>query len=298
MATARSSLRSHDPGSTLEALAAERGFRACFAGEAEVGGRYSALSAFGLVPAALMGLDLEAIVGGALAMAEACRRPDPADNPGLRLGLELGTAWHEGRDKVILNPNPGEFGLWVEQLIAESTGKEGKGLVPCPDESPDGADRQPAAITLEEIGGIGAEFYRFECATAIAGAMIGIHPFDQPNVQEAKDRTGAILAGGEQPVLDSVSSLDEVLDSAEAGDYVAVLAFVPASAENERSLGEAARGAECANGSAYDGRLRAALPPTRPGSFTRAALAPGSSSRLSTIRPTSTFRGVSTASVG
>ena len=189
-----------DPGSELEALAAERAFRAVFAGEAEVGGRYSALSAFGVVPAALMGLDVEAILDGALTMADACRQRDSADNPGLRLGLELGTAWQERRDKVILNPNPGGFGLWVEQLIAESTGKEGTGLVPCPDESPEGPDRQPAAIELDGIDGVGAEFYRFEFATAIAGAMIGINPFDQPNVQEAKDRTGAILAGGQQPI--------------------------------------------------------------------------------------------------
>ncbi|MGI9659757.1 MAG: glucose-6-phosphate isomerase [Gaiellaceae bacterium] len=228
-----------DPGSELETLASERGFRATFSGEAEVGGRYSALSAFGMVPAALMGLDLEAVLDGALGMAEACRAPDVNENPGLALGLELGAAWHEGRDKVILNPNPGAFGLWVEQLIAESTGKDGKGLVPCPDESPEGADRQAAEIKLADIADVGAEFFRFEFATAIVGAMIGINPFDQPNVQEAKDRTGAILAGGEQPVLDPVGSVDSLLDSAREGDYVTLLAFVPASIENERELARA-----------------------------------------------------------
>ncbi len=228
-----------DPGSELETLAAERGFRATFTGEAEVGGRYSALSAFGIVPAALMDLDVEAILDGALAMAEACRRSEPADNPGLALGLELGAGWHEGRDKVILNPNPGAFGLWVEQLIAESTGKSGKGLVPCPEESPEGRDRQAASINVDDVAGVGAEFYRFEFATAIAGAMIGINPFDQPNVQEAKDRTGTILASGTQPVVDPVSSLDDLIGSANEGDYLALLAFVPADAENERALSQA-----------------------------------------------------------
>jgi glucose-6-phosphate isomerase len=228
-----------DPGSQLEVLASERGFRAVFAGEPAVGGRYSALSAFGLVPAALMGLDLGSIIGGALEMMGACRQPDPVRNPGLALGLELGQAWHEGRDKAILNPNPGAFGLWVEQLIAESTGKDGKGIVPCPDESPGGADRQAVSIQLTDIAGIGAEFYRFEFATAIAGAMLGINPFNQPNVQEAKDRTGAILASGEQPVLDPVGSLDALLESAEPGDYLALLAFVPATAETEDALGRA-----------------------------------------------------------
>ena len=228
-----------DPGSELEALATERDFRATFAGEAEIGGRYSALSPFGIVPAALMGLDIGAILDGAVAMAERCRQLEASDNPGLSLGLALGTAWHEGRDKVILNPNPGGFGLWAEQLIAESTGKEGKGLVPCPDESPEGPDRCPTEIALADVASIGAEFYRFEFATAIAGAMIGINPFDQPNVQEAKDRTAAILAGGEQPVLDPVGSVDSLLDSARAGDYLAVLALVPASEENERALASA-----------------------------------------------------------
>ena len=186
-----------------------------------------------------MGLDLGSIIGEALEMMGACRQPDPVRNPGLALGLELGQAWHEGRDKAILNPNPGAFGLWVEQLIAESTGKDGKGIVPCPDESPEGADRQAVSIQLTDIAGIGAEFYRFEFATAIAGAMLGINPFNQPNVQEAKDRTGAILASGEQPVLDPVGSLDALLESAEPGDYLALLAFVPATAETEDALGRA-----------------------------------------------------------
>ena len=228
-----------DPGSDLDVLATERRFRGCFKGEREIGGRYSALSPFGLVPAALMGLDLEAIVDGALKMAASCKLADAATNPGVALGLDLGNAWRAGRDKIALNPNPGGFGLWAEQLIAESTGKDNKGLIPCPDEDPAGPDRHAAEIRLTEIAGVGAEFYRFEFATAVAGAMLGINPFDQPNVQEAKDRTAAILAGGEQPVLDGVGSLDTLFDTAQEGDYVALLAFVPPTAENERRLAQA-----------------------------------------------------------
>ena len=228
-----------DPGSDLDVLATERRFRGCFKGEREIGGRYSALSPFGLVPAALMGLDLEVIVDGALKMAASCKLADAATNPGLALGLDLGNAWRAGRDKIALNPNPGGFGLWAEQLIAESTGKDNKGLIPCPDEDPAGPDRHAAEIRLTEIAGVGAEFYRFEFATAVAGAMLGINPFDQPNVQEAKDRTAAILAGGEQPVLDGVGSLDTLFDTAQEGDYVALLAFVPPTAENERRLAQA-----------------------------------------------------------
>ena len=228
-----------DPGSDLDALATERRFRACFKGEPEIGGRYSALSPFGLVPAALMGLDLEAIVDGALQMAASCKLADPDANQGLQLGLELGNAWRAGRDKIALNPNIGGFGLWAEQLIAESTGKDDKGLIPCPEEDPEGPDRHAAEIRLADIVGIGAEFYRFEFATAIAGAMLGINPFDQPNVQEAKDRTADILNGGEQPVLDAVGSPGALLDDAQEGDYVALLAFVPPNAENERRLAQA-----------------------------------------------------------
>ena len=212
-----------DPGSELETLARARGFRAVFAGEPEIGGRYSALSAFGTVPAALMGADLDALLGRAEAMARACRG---AESPGLELGLALGRGWREGRDKVVVNPNPGGFGLWVEQLLAESTGKEGKGLVPAPGESPDGPDRQEARVEIENPAELGAEFFRFEFATAVAGALMGINPFDQPNVQEAKDRTGAILAGGAEPSLERVGSLDELLAQAKPGDYFCIQAFV------------------------------------------------------------------------
>ena len=219
-----------DPGSELEKLAKERGFRAVFSGEPTIGGRYSALSAFGLVPAALMGVDLDRLLDGAESMLEACRVAE--DNPGLALGLALGTAWQDGRDKVVPQPNPHGFGLWVEQLLAESTGKNGRGLVPAPDESPDGADRQAREVELADAYGLGAEFFRWEFATAIAGVILEINPFDQPNVQEAKDRTNQILAGGDVSVP-LEGSVDELLAQARPGDYVAIQAFVD-PAEEER----------------------------------------------------------------
>ena len=129
-----------DPGSALEQLATERGM-SVFAGEPTIGGRYSALSPFGIVPAALMGIDIERVLASGERMAEACRGDA---NPGLQLGLQLGEHWREGRDKVCIGETDGNFGLWAEQLIAESTGKQGKGLVPAPGESSDGPDRQPA----------------------------------------------------------------------------------------------------------------------------------------------------------
>ena len=130
-----------DPGSELAALAQERKFAAVFVGEPTIGGRYSALSPFGLVPAALVGVDLARLLDRACEMADACRLDD--GNPGLDLGLALGEGWRAGRDKVCL-PNENGFGLWAEQLLAESTGKQGRGLVPAPGESPEGDDRQGA----------------------------------------------------------------------------------------------------------------------------------------------------------
>ena len=225
-----------DPGSALESLASECGFRATFLGEEEVGGRYSALSVFGLVPCALMGLDLGEIVSGALSMADACRRKSINENPGLSLGLDLGNGWIEGRDKVVLNSNFHGFGLWVEQLIAESTGKDKKGLVPCLGENPVGLDRQNIEIEFDDIAGLGSEFFRFEFATAIAGAVMRINPFNQPNVQESKDRTAAVLASREQLVLERFGSLDSLLESSEEGDYLALMAFVPSNSHNEEVL--------------------------------------------------------------
>jgi len=218
-----------DPGSELEQLARERGMRV-FAGEPTIGGRYSALSPFGLVPAALMDLDLDRILAGAVRMADDCR----ADaNPGLSLGLELGDGWREGRDKVCIPETQGSFGLWAEQLIAESTGKQGKGLVPAPGESPDGPDRQPADVRLPEPEAIGAEFFRWEFAVAVAGSILEINPFDQPNVQAAKDKTKEVLASGEDPQVPEEGSLDDLLADAGPPSYVAIQAFIDPMRERE-----------------------------------------------------------------
>ncbi|HJS70586.1 MAG TPA: hypothetical protein VJ744_07225, partial [Gaiellaceae bacterium] len=185
-----------DPGSELEALGRERGFAAVVWGEPTIGGRYSALSPFGLVPGALIGLDVEQLMTGATEMQEACRTDR---NPGLELGLALGHAWLEGRDKVVV-PEANGFGLWLEQLLAESTGKDGKGLVPAPGEAPAGRDRQARDVEVGSVRDLGAEFYRWEFATAVAGTILEINPFDQPNVQEAKDRTLEVLSGhGQAP---------------------------------------------------------------------------------------------------
>jgi len=219
-----------DPGSELEALARERGFRAVFAGEPEIGGRYSALSMFGLVPAALLGVDLGRFLDGAETMADACRGED--GNPGLELGLRLGEGWREGRDKVCLDPSPTGFGLWAEQLLAESTGKQGKGLVPAPGEPPDSPDRQRGELVLADPYDLAAELFRWEFATAVAGHVLGINPFDQPDVQAAKDKTSEVLAAGE-PDVSPRGSLQELLAQARAGDYVCVQAFVDPAREAE-----------------------------------------------------------------
>jgi hypothetical protein len=217
-----------DPGSPLEPVARERSAQ-LFAGEPTIGGRYSALSPFGLVPAALMGVDLNRLLDSTEKMLNACRVAD--DNPGLALGLALGSSWQEGRDKVVIRPNPHGFGLWVEQLLAESTGKEGRGLVPAPNESPDGLDRQAREVELADPYDLGAEFYRWEFATAVAGAVLEINPFDQPNVQQAKDRTNEVLSSGKIPVPEPEGSLDELLAQVKPGDYVAIQAFVDPAVE-------------------------------------------------------------------
>ena len=219
-----------DPGSELEQLANERGFRATFAGEAEVGGRYSALSMFGVVPAALLGVDVDRFVDTAGAMADACRGED--GNPGLELGLRLGAGWREGRDKVCLHASETGFGLWAEQLLAESTGKHGKGLVPAPGEPADGPDRQRGEVHVDEPHALGAELYRWEFATAVAGHVLGINPFDQPDVQAAKDKTSEVLAAGEPDVAPR-GDLDELLGQAGEGDYVCIQAFVDPAREGE-----------------------------------------------------------------
>jgi hypothetical protein len=220
-----------DPGSDLERLAQERGFRAVFAGEPTIGGRYSALSPFGIVPAALMGIDLDRLLANAGRMIEACRRED--GNPGFELGRQFGHGWREGRDKICIPETDGGFGLWAEQLIAESTGKQGRGLVPAPGESPDGPDRQLGDVAIADPYALGGEFFRWEFAVAVAGAYVEIDPFDQPDVQAAKDKTNEVLATGERPDLSPEGSVDELLSQAKEGDYVCVQAFIPPNAEND-----------------------------------------------------------------
>jgi glucose-6-phosphate isomerase len=218
-----------DPGSSLEKLAREQGFRRVFPGQPDIGGRFSALSNFGMVPAALAGVDVRGLVSRAKEMCKACSAEVPVkDNPGVVLGVVIAEAARAGRDKItfILSPGINTFGDWVEQLIAESTGKEGKGLVPVPerdlaDPGAYGNDRlfvhmelasepdenlQGALRTLESAShpvvrirlrdklDLGREFFRWELATATAGALLGINPFDQPNVQESKDNTNRLLA--------------------------------------------------------------------------------------------------------
>ena len=198
----------------------------------DIGGRYSALTYVGLVPASLIGLDLDALLASAGAMLGACREPDPDANPGVSLGIAIGTLARAGRDKLTFLPDDdiASFGAWAEQLIAESTGKHGVGIVPVdlePIGRPEtyGDDRVIVRIALEggtdggrdaladalEKAGhpviritvpdpidLGAEFVRWEVATAIAGVVLGIDPFDQPNVEEAKDLTRQVLAKAER----------------------------------------------------------------------------------------------------
>ena len=223
-----------DPGSELERLARERGFRAVFAGEPSIGGRYSALSPFGIVPAVLMGADASKLLERGQAMREACRSGE--GNPGYELGSAFGEGWREGRDKICIGAAPGDFGLWAEQLIAESTGKQGKGLVPAPGESAKGLDRQAAQPDLADPFALGAEFFRWEFAIAVAGAYLEINPFDQPDVQAAKDKTNEVLATGREPELEPEGSIEELLAQAHEGDYACVQAFIEPSAENDRRI--------------------------------------------------------------
>jgi len=222
-----------DPGTELEAFAKERGFAWVVHGEPTIGGRYSALSPFGMVAAALMDLEVRSLLERAETMAQWCRLGD--ENPGLEFGLLLGENWSEGRDKVCIDETPGGFGLWAEQLVAESTGKEGKGLVPAPGEDPGaGPDRQHGRVRLDDPYDLGAEFFRWELATAVAGAILGINPFTQPDVQAAKDRTSAILEQMKGSLeLEPESSVDELLAGAEPPQYVAIQAFIDPQREGE-----------------------------------------------------------------
>ena len=251
-----------DPSTPLEALGREHGFRAVFSNPEDIGGRYSALSYFGLVPAALIGAPLHELLDRAEEMATASAGMVPAaQSPGAMLGAVMGECAKAGRDKVtlFLPAEIASFGSWVEQLIAESTGKEDIGIVPVVgeplgDPSVYGNDRVFVAIgehegldELETLGHpvlriafdgpeqIGAEFFRWEMATAVACHVLGVNAFDQPNVQEAKDATKQILATGsvEDPGLDDLGVL---LKEVGSGDYVAILAYIDRTSETEDEL--------------------------------------------------------------
>ena len=243
-----------DPGSDLAALATGAGFRALFENRDDIGGRYSALSYFGMVPAALAGVDWPVMLDAAEAMADTLGRPggsSTGDNPGLRLGAILGAAVRAGRDKVtlVIDPDVDTFGLWLEQLLAESTGKQGTGAVPVAGERlgpPEvyGDDRLFVAIgehhglaPLAAAGhpvvelpyrgplDLGAQALLWEFATAICGAVLGINPFDQPNVAEAKEATARVLAG-ESDTEVPVEPLAPLLEQVRPGDYLAIQAYV------------------------------------------------------------------------
>jgi glucose-6-phosphate isomerase len=259
-----------DPGSPLVGSAKEHGFRRIFLNQSDIGGRYSALSYFGMAPAALMGLDVGTLLEGARIKADT--------DAALRLGVAIGECANAGRDKLtfIIDPKLATLGLWIEQLIAESTGKQGKGILPVVgeplgDPSVYGDDRVFVAISLGSLGetnvkldalanaghpvihrrlnnffDLGSEFYAWEFATACAGWRLGINPFDQPNVQEAKDATKELLADyskhGRLPEATATTSLSDSVKSQlakiKAGDYIAFLNYIEETPEVDRKLQE------------------------------------------------------------
>jgi hypothetical protein len=266
-----------DPGSSLIDLAKEHGFLHTFLNDPDIGGRYSALSYFGMVPAALMGVDVGAVLERAQVAEQACQHYDStSSNSGLWLGLAMGELALHRRDKLtfaVAEPI-GSFGLWVEQLIAESTGKEGRGILPVAAEpigSPDvyGDDRvfvhlqqkdAPDAGFADEMAelakaghpvftmdvegpeDLGRIFFFAEFATAVSGWVLGINPFDQPNVQEAKDNTAKVLKQWEQegqlpeePDADD-EGIRTLLQQAEPPHYVAIMAYVEPSERFERAI--------------------------------------------------------------
>ena len=278
-----------DPGTRLQQHATTNGYREVFLNPADIGGRFSALSLFGLVPAALIGASPDDLLAAGIAMADGCRQENSA-NAGLQLGAFIAAATLAGRDKLTLAlpPSIASLGLWIEQLVAESTGKHGKGALPVVDEPlgrPDeyGQDRAFVAISTEldapdanaleaieeaghpvlrlstRIDGLGSEFFQWEFATAVAGAALGINPFDEPNVSEAKDKTKALIAAFARdaalPEPAATASSDPVrvssplfdgptpasiaaaaLTSLRPGDYVAFLSYLPATAGVEAAL--------------------------------------------------------------
>jgi glucose-6-phosphate isomerase len=266
-----------DPGSKLETLAKELNFREIFLNDPNIGGRFSAMSFFGLVPAGLVGLDLYKLTKRATRMAQECGKGVPVDhNPGAILGAVLGSLNKYGRDKVtfVISPGVASFGDWVEQLIAESTGKEGKGILPVIGEtllSSDmyGNDRlfvnlylrnedhqKPALMDLANSGhpvlhlpledeyDIGAQFFLWEFATTVAGYFLMINPFNQPNVESAKIQARKMVATyektGKLPEIESApinrESLQRFLEDRKLGDYICLQAYVNPTKSAKKAL--------------------------------------------------------------
>jgi transaldolase / glucose-6-phosphate isomerase len=264
-----------DPGSPLVDLSRERGFRHVFENDPEIGGRYSVLSYFGLVPAVLAGVNIEAMLHRAQVAEQNCAFDTGAGNSGLWLGLAMGQLALLGRDKAtfVVSPPIESFGLWVEQLIAESTGKQGKGILPVAGEplgEPDvyGHDRlfaylrnpdSPEAdvdarieelaraghptVTMSVHGAadLGRIFFFAEFATAVAGWVLGINAFNQPNVQEAKDNTNKVLELGELPEVPETEDLGELVAAAKPPHYVAIMGYVTPSDEFDAAIDELRR---------------------------------------------------------
>jgi glucose-6-phosphate isomerase len=265
-----------DPDTGLHRLATDRKYREIFLNPADIGGRFSALSLFGLVPGAMIGVPVKQLIDAGGAMADGCRQSNHA-NAGLELGAFIAASAIEGRDKLTVSLAPGlrSFGLWIEQLVAESTGKHGKGALPVVDEplgdpAVYGGDRAFVSVAtetehhdelrlsaLERAGhpvlrlstrrdSLGAEFFRWEFATAVAGAGLVINPFDEPNVAEAKAKTKALLDGylssgsftASPPAGTALAGLvRDTIQSLKPPDYVAFLSYLPASHEVEEAIG-------------------------------------------------------------
>jgi glucose-6-phosphate isomerase len=269
-----------DDGTPLVKLAEQDGFRHIFLNPPDIGGRYSVLSYFGLVPAALIGMDIAALLDRAKAMRRNCSIEMPDyQNAGAWLGVFMGTLALNGRDKLTLvtSPSIADFGLWAEQLIAESTGKEGKGIIPVSNEpimelDCYGNDRlfiylrvvgdenhatdeavsrlissgQPAVVLqLKDIYDIGGEFFRWEFATAVAGSILGIQPFNQPNVQKSKDLTARLLeefgTSSNLPKLETTGCLADLLSHAAKSKYLAVMVYLRQTSETDRALSKVRR---------------------------------------------------------
>ena len=253
-----------DADTALDKLGQQSGFRRVFRNRPDVGGRYSALSYFGMVPAALIGFDVRGLLNSAVAMQAACRPDLPTSvNAGAWLGAALGSLALAGRDKltILTSPSLSSFGLWAEQLVAESLGKNGMGIVPIVGEPVDAlgkvcddrlfvslelagddsgtdtlADRLVSEghplvrYSIGDVRDLGGELYRWEFAVAVAGALMGVHPFDQPDVQRAKDLTDDALtkfeSHGERPALTEERSVSELIADMRPGDYLAILAYL------------------------------------------------------------------------